>query len=176
MRIIGGDLAGRTVAVPPGEIRPIMDRMRESLFAILGDLHGTSFLDLFSGSAVVALEAYSRGARPVVAVEKDRGKRRVTGDNVAGLVPPVRLIFEPVERFVARGRTAFSTIYVDPPFAYAHRIDLLRRIGSSALVEAGTTVVIHVPRTDPVPDRVGALRVTDRRSFGGSLLAFLWIE
>ena len=59
---------------PPGIIRPAMDRMRESMFAVLGPLERESFLDLFSGSGLVGLEAWSRGARPVVLVEKDRGK------------------------------------------------------------------------------------------------------
>ncbi|MFW6253274.1 MAG: RsmD family RNA methyltransferase, partial [bacterium] len=62
MRITGGSLRGRVVKVPPGEIRPTMDRMRESMFSILGPLHGRSFLDLFGGSGIVALEAVSRGA------------------------------------------------------------------------------------------------------------------
>ena len=52
-----------------------MDRMRESLFSILGDLSGRSFLDLFSGSGLVGLEAASRGADPVDLVEKDPGKK-----------------------------------------------------------------------------------------------------
>ncbi len=66
MRITGGFYKGRTVVCPPGVIRPAMDRMRESLFAILGDLTGTSFLDLYAGSGVVGIEAASRGADVVI--------------------------------------------------------------------------------------------------------------
>jgi 16S rRNA (guanine966-N2)-methyltransferase len=71
MRITGGQYRGRVVKCPPGVIRPAMDRMRESLFSILGSLEGMSFLDMFSGSGVVGLEAASRGAKPVHVVEKD---------------------------------------------------------------------------------------------------------
>ncbi len=71
MRITGGTIRGRRVVCPPGVIRPAMDRMRESMFSILGPLDGFSFLDLFTGSGLVGLEAWSRGARPVVLVEKD---------------------------------------------------------------------------------------------------------
>jgi 16S rRNA (guanine966-N2)-methyltransferase len=53
MRITGGEYRGRIVKCPPGVIRPAMDRMRESLFSILGNLEGKSFLDIFSGSGVV---------------------------------------------------------------------------------------------------------------------------
>ena len=74
MRVTGGRYRGRTVKCPKGVIRPAMDRMRESLFNILGNISGESFLDLFSGSGVVGIEAASRGAEPVVLVEK-------TGEN-----------------------------------------------------------------------------------------------
>jgi len=168
-----GDLKGRAIAVPPGEIRPIMDKMRESLFSILGDLHGKAFLDLFAGSAVVGLEAYSRGAYPVTCVEKDRGKRSVLVQNLAGLDPPVRLQMEPVERFVVKNTRKWDIIYLDPPFPYRFRRDLLTKLSRSRGMEPETLVVIHVPSSDPLPDCIANLVVTDRRTFGGSLLYFL---
>ena len=72
MRITGGELKGRIIKCPDGIIRPAMDRMRESVFAVLGPLNGASFLDLFSGSGTIAIEAVSRGASSVELVEKDR--------------------------------------------------------------------------------------------------------
>ena len=74
MRITGGKLKGRIIKCPDGVIRPAMDRMRESVFAILGDLTGKSWLDLFSGSGTIAIEAVSRGASSVELCEKDRIK------------------------------------------------------------------------------------------------------
>jgi 16S rRNA (guanine966-N2)-methyltransferase len=77
MRITGGNYRGRILECPHGELelRPSMDRMRESVFAVLGGLEGLSFLDLFAGTGAIGLEAASRGAYPVVCVEKDRKKR-----------------------------------------------------------------------------------------------------
>ncbi len=181
MRISGGDLRGRTVHCPPGVIRPAMDRMRESMFTILGPLEEMAFLDLFSGSALVGLEAYSRGARPVVLVEKDPGKRRVIQRNIADLDPPPQLRLEPVERFVARGRTPFDVIYLDPPFDYRFKQDLLRRVTRSRLVRAGTRVLIHQPAREETTERfgragaagpTGALLLRDRREYGGSAVCF----
>ena len=83
MRITGGKYCRRNVVCPPGVIRPAMDRMRESLFSILGDLSGLSFLDLFSGSGCVAIEAASRGAEPIHLVEMDRGKRETIEKNLS---------------------------------------------------------------------------------------------
>ena len=68
MRITGGILRGRQVKIPAGTIRPAMDRVRESVFSALGDLTGLSFLDFFSGSGIIALEAASRGASYIEAV------------------------------------------------------------------------------------------------------------
>ena len=76
MRVTGGRYRGRTIKCPKGVIRPAMDRMRESLFNILGNISGESFLDLFSGSGAVGIDAASRGAEPVLLVEKDRGSAR----------------------------------------------------------------------------------------------------
>jgi 16S rRNA G966 N2-methylase RsmD len=77
-----------------------MDRMRESLFAVLGDLTGKSFLDLFSGSGIIALEASSRGAFPIEAVEADKGKAKTLIGNVSIALLPVRCRFISGELYV----------------------------------------------------------------------------
>ena len=172
MRITGGTIRGRRVVCPPGVIRPAMDRMRESMFSILGPLDGFSFLDLFTGSGLVGLEAWSRGARPVVLVEKDRGKRRDILANLSGLDPAPVLRLEPVERFVARNRTAFDIVYLDPPFDYPHKRDLLRRLPRPGCLHETTRVLIHAPSREALPeDEVGLVR-TDQREYGGSTLTF----
>ncbi|MFW5826485.1 MAG: 16S rRNA (guanine(966)-N(2))-methyltransferase RsmD [Alkalispirochaeta sp.] len=172
MRISGGSLRGRTVICPPGVIRPAMDRMRESMFSILGDLNDLSFLDLFSGSGLVGLEAWSRGSRPVVLVEKDRGKRRDILANITDLAPAPTLRVEPVERFIARNRTSFDVVYLDPPFAYRYKADLLSRIATSSTIHERSRILIHAPRQETLsPEKVG-LVVEDRREYGGSAVTF----
>ena len=65
-------------------IRPAMDKMRESVFNILGTkLSGKSFLDLFSGSGTIALEAVSHGAAEVSLCEMDKSKAKIVISNVA---------------------------------------------------------------------------------------------
>lgn len=171
MRITGGELRGRRVATPPGVIRPAMDRMRESMFAILGPLDDLSFLDLFTGSGIVGLEAWSRGARPVALVEKDRGKRREILNNLADLAPAPALRIEPVERFIARNRSSFDIVYLDPPFAYPHKTDLLTRLARSASIHRGSRVLIHAPGKEALGE-VPGLSVQDRRVYGGSAVTF----
>lgn len=181
MRITSGSLAGRRIRVPPGEIRPAMDRMRESLFSILGPLEGTAFLDLFSGSGIMALEAISRGAVRATLVERDRGKRAAILANLEiasdSSCPRPRLVFAPVESFVAREKARYDVIYVDPPFPYRHKADLLVRIARAGLLEADGRILIHYPSGDALPEDLpnGIARV-DERAYGRSRVRFYAIR
>lgn len=176
MRITGGELGGRRVDVPPGVIRPAMDRMRESIFNILGPLEGTSFLDLFCGSGIMALEAISRGATRATLVERDRGKRRVLLQNLEvaseSVCPHPRVVFTPVEAFVAREKNRYDTIYLDPPFAYRHKGDLLARVVDAGLLEPDGRLLIHYPQGDALPDRLGNVVREDERRYGRSTVRF----
>lgn len=176
MRITGGSLLGRRVAVPPGIIRPAMDRMRESLFSILGPLDGFSFLDLFCGSGIMALEAISRGATRATLVERDRGKRPVIVENLElakdSTCPNPRLFISPVESFVAREKATYDIIYLDPPFAYRHKADLLGRIVRAGLLEEDGVMLIHYPGEDDLPEAIGPLAMTDERRYGRSTVRF----
>ncbi|MDP4620792.1 MAG: RsmD family RNA methyltransferase, partial [Thermoleophilia bacterium] len=74
MRVIAGDLRGRRLIAPRGTAtRPTSDRVKESLFAIIGPLGGERVLDLFAGSGALAIEALSRGAAEATCVDDDRG-------------------------------------------------------------------------------------------------------
>lgn len=171
MRITGGMLKGRIAAVPPGEIRPAMDRMRESVFSVLGDLHGLSFLDIFSGSGIIALESVSRGASPVEAVEKDPVKRRTLLKNVS--MSPVRIScrFMAAELYVKRAKSSFDIIFCDPPFPYRFKGDLLRAIAASPLVRPGSRILLHRPREDAIGE-IDKLPLVMSKVYGRSIVDF----
>jgi 16S rRNA (guanine966-N2)-methyltransferase len=172
MRVTGGIYKGRNVSCPPGVIRPAMDRMRESLFAILGDLEGLSFLDLYAGSGIVGIEAASRGAAEVVFVEKDPRKKGSLKKNVAFLTQALELCFMPVERYVRSARRSFNLIFLDPPYNQPGTLEVLRIIAARRLLEPGGTLVIHTPREEPAPDQIGQLALSDRRTYGRAVLSF----
>jgi 16S rRNA (guanine966-N2)-methyltransferase len=174
VRITGGKYRGRSVDVPKGglEIRPAMDRMRESVFAVLGDLSGLSFLDLFSGSGILALEAASRGAHPVACVEKDPDKFALLLRNVALAEERIECKSMPAERFLLRNKTGFSLVFLDPPFPYRFRLDLLRSLATGPSLVAGGLALIHYPAEDRPPDTIGALCLEDEREYGRSRVRF----
>ena len=174
MRITGGTLRSRRVQVPQGQIRPSMDQMRESVFACLGDLCGRSFLDLFSGSGIIAIEAASRGAAYIEAVENDQLKRKILLQNVA--ISPVRISchFISAELYVQRAKRAFDIIFIDPPFPYQYKWELLSRIASSPLISNESILLVHRPKEDPPSENFIGNRLihADSREFGRSVVDF----
>ena len=176
MRITGGSLGGRIITVPKGEleIRPAMDKMRESVFAILGGtLGGATFLDLFSGSGIVGIEAYSRGASEVVLVEKDPAKRRILLENATLAEGHAKVHIMPVERYIKFGKEGpFDFVFLDPPFPYKFKRELLEMLEASNLLKGSGTALIHSPQEDRLPEEVGRLGMTDLRKYGRSIVRF----
>jgi len=174
VRITGGILSGRNVNVPKGadEIRPSMDRMRESVFASLGEIEGLSFLDIFTGSGIIALEAASRGASLIEAVEQDKQKSKILLENVS--ISPIRINcrFMPAELYIKRAKSPFDIIFLDPPFPYQFKWELTENISMSNLVKNGTRILIHRPRPDYLKTDIANLKRTDSREYGRSVVDF----
>ena len=176
MRVTGGVYRGRRVDCPPGIIRPAMDRMRESVFAILGDLSGKSFLDLFSGSGIVGIEAASRGAQEITFVEKEKRKMAVLKSNTSFVEQRMRFFCVPAERFLAAGRQGFDIVFADPPFDYPKRRTILEIIDRKNTIEAGGSLLIHFPSEDRLPETIGRLNMYDSREYGRSIVGFYAID
>jgi len=99
MRIIAGEWKGRRLEVPPG-IRPMLDRERERLFGVIGErVLGAEFLDVFAGSGAIGLEALSRGASGLVAVENGRRVLPVLERNLEALHAGRRARLVPISAF-----------------------------------------------------------------------------
>ncbi len=156
MRITGGKLSGRSIKCPDGVIRPAMDRMRESVFAILGDLSGKSFLDLFSGSGTIAIEAVSRGATNVELCEKDKIKIKTVLDNVSvtekEMGVKIHCHFMAVELFLKRCKSKFDYIFFDPPFPYKFHEQLVELASKRGLLNPGGIILVHRPEEHFMPD------------------------
>jgi len=151
-----------------------MDMMRESLFSILGPLEGMNFLDLFSGSGCVGIEAASRGAEPVHLVEKDRQKRRVILSNIEMVQTEISLFMADVYRFIPTAKTRYDIIYADPPFPMAQKVNLARSVDKAGILKEGGQFIIHFPKEEDEawPEVIGSLTLTDKRFYGRSTLRF----
>lgn len=175
VRLLGGELRGRRVLVPPGA-RPSEGRVREALFSIWAErIRGARFLDLFAGSGAVALEALSRGAASAVAIDGAgpavaavRENARVLGLAASCEVVRADLGSEP-ER-LARRLGRFDLVFADPPYGYSKWAELLGLVGR-LLDGAGVFALEHSRRVDP-PCGNGSLSMRERRAYGESCLSF----
>ncbi|HCG64304.1 MAG TPA: 16S rRNA (guanine(966)-N(2))-methyltransferase RsmD [Sphaerochaeta sp.] len=174
MRITGGLYRGRVVTCPPGEIRPAMDKMRESLFSILGNISDTSFLDLFSGSGLVGIEAASRGAEPVHLVEMDGGKKPTIQKNIGFVESDIKLFVANVLRFLPQAKQQYHIVYADPPFPMKNKTALATLVDKHHVLEPGGLFIIHYPAEEQKlwPQQIGSLTWIDERKYGRSLLRF----
>jgi 16S rRNA (guanine(966)-N(2))-methyltransferase RsmD len=152
-----------------------MDRMRESVFAVLGDLGGLSFLDLFSGSGIIALEAASRGAEFIEAVEMDPAKRNTLLENVRISTQKINCRFMPVELYVKRAKRCFDIIFCDPPFPYRYKWELINAISSSLLMKEDSLLLLHRPREDCQAINEN-LNKENYREYGRSVVDFIRLK
>ena len=197
MRIIGGSLRGRDLGAVPKGVRPTSDRVRESLFSILGPLDGKRVLDLFSGTGALGLEAYSRGAASIVFVEQSRRvanalRARLRNLDLeardASLTVMTMAAIQAVRRLSARlegqregreglpgegqGESQFDLVFLDPPYAEGDRIGTLEALFASSLLATDAVVVVEGPKRHPLPPVVGG-RVLEQRPYGDTILTWL---
>jgi 16S rRNA (guanine(966)-N(2))-methyltransferase RsmD len=182
-RVIAGRARGIRLLAPGPGTRPLADRVKQTLFAILEpELRGARVLDLYAGSGAAGIEALSRGASLAVFVERDAGAARVIAANLerTGLAAAGRIVRADVAGYLA-GRAAadgpFDIVLLDPP--YEDREGLERALASlgdvaragAVLAPRATVVAKHFWRDRP-PARVGLLASGRERRFGETALTF----
>jgi 16S rRNA (guanine966-N2)-methyltransferase len=166
MRISGGRLRGRVVKVPdlPG-VRPTAGRVREALFSMLGqDLSGWSMLDAFGGSGLMAFEAASRGAAPVVVCERDRRVARALQGSADSLGLEVELRGGDARATLRSG--TWDLVFLDPPYA-----DDPAAWVQAAADAVREVLVIEHRSGKPVPAISGPLERVKQRRYGDSTLS-----
>jgi 16S rRNA (guanine(966)-N(2))-methyltransferase RsmD len=149
-----------------------MDRMRQSLFSILGDLQGVSFLDLFSGTGIIGVEAASRGAEPVLLVEKDPRKKAVIRKNISFVETGIELVIAPVERFLRVNQRGWDIVFLDPPFDMEGKGAVLDSACMLPHLAPGGLAIMHLHSAEKLATERDGLELADRRAYGQSLLLF----
>jgi 16S rRNA (guanine(966)-N(2))-methyltransferase RsmD len=198
-RVIAGTARGRLLVSPGEGTRPLGDRVKQTLFAILEPtIRGRAFLDLFAGSGAAGIEALSRGAEQAVFVERDLGAIKAIERNVAAAgfaAPRARVVRSQVGTWLnsvarevgirgtgARGPAVgpFAAILVDPPYDLPELaqavLESVAAAGAGGILERdGVVVAKHFWKTPPA--EVGLLRSARQRRFGETGLTFLrWAE
>lgn len=148
MRIIAGKLGGRMFESPKtGRTHPMSEKMRGALFNVLGDINGLDIMDAFSGSGAISLEAISRGAGSVIAIEQDTDAFKTIVKNVEalGLQEQIKVVRANVAGWASNYRThLFDIIIADPPYE-PKNLDLHLVFKLSANVKPGGVFIVSSP-------------------------------
>ena len=160
MRVIAGKARRIPLVTPTGkDTRPTTDRIKETLFNIIqNDVPGSRFLDLFSGSSGIGIEALSRGAEQAVFVEFGREalsciKANLTKTRLSdsAVVLPVEVTYG-ISKLEKMGQV-FDIIYADPPYKKEFEPKILKLLSDSGIVTSGTLVILE-SSLDTKPDYV----------------------
>ncbi len=171
LRVIAGEHRGRRLATPPGRgTRPTGDRVRESLFNLLGTVDGARVLDLFAGSGALGIEALSRGAVHAVFVERHRDALRILRENVDALRLGPRCTILAGDAWGDAGAAAgpFDLILADPPWGDAAE-ERVVAVAAARLAPGGVLVLEH-PAERPAPEAPFGLSVRKARRYGSTSL------
>ena len=175
-RVIAGTARGIRLEAPGPGTRPLADRVKQTLFAILEpDLPGARVLDLFAGSGAAGIEALSRGAASATFVEHDAGAAKIISANLAraGLAGPnAAVVRDDAARWLGRADGGpFDVVIVDPPYDRTDvLLEALEAVGP--LVASGGRVVAKHFWRDAPPARIGLLASERDRRFGETALTF----
>lgn len=173
IRISGGEFRGRQIESPKqsAAVRPTTSMMRESLFSSLQQvIPGCRFMDLFAGSGLMGIEALSRGAVFVLAVESHREHLKLIQNNYAKLgieIEQAKAIQMDVLALMAKTNLhePFDVVFLDPPYGFADLQTLVAHIEANGwLVEGGWLIVEHGARE---PELQGFTR----KQFGDSAMS-----
>ena len=178
MRVIAGTARGVPLAAPRGDAtRPITDRVKETLFAILGDrVPGAQVADLYAGSGAIGIEALSRGAARVDFVERDRAALQTLRANLARTRLEDAAVVHAIEverHLGSAAEASWDLAILDPPYETRAMVAPLRAL-VPRLAPGASVVIKHFWRTE-LPD-VDGLRVERQRRFGETMLTFLATE
>jgi len=177
MRITGGALKGRRIKTcRDNSIRPLLSRLRKSLFDVIGErIKGLSFLDLYAGSGAVGIEALSRGARRAVFVEKDPLAARVIEENIASykLFSQVKIWRKDVLAFlpILLEGEKFDFIFIAPPYYKKMQNKTLNIIERIEINKA--TIIVQYSPHENINFTRRNMGIVKQKEHGDTILAFL---
>ncbi|HSX31132.1 MAG TPA: RsmD family RNA methyltransferase [Candidatus Saccharimonadales bacterium] len=172
MRVIAGRLGGRTFDSPRSRrTHPMSEKARGALFNTLGELGGLTVLDAFAGSGACSIEAVSRGAAEVVAVDIDLDAVTTINANVRALnlTKAIAVRRQNISAWSrAHAGTQFNIVLADPPYDDI-KPDLLQRL--TAHVASDGLFVLSWPGNEPAREFPG-LQLVSHKSYGDAQLVF----
>lgn len=179
MRIIAGEAKNRKIKTRKGfDTRPTLESVKESLFSIIAPyIEDSIFLDLFSGSGSISLEAISRGAKRAVMIEKDTEALRYIIENIEhlGFSERCRAYKNDVIRGVeilGRKNEKFDIIFMDPPYQDELCKKVLKEIDKADILAENGLIICEHHLYENLEDEIAGFRKSDERKYNKKILTF----
>ena len=183
MRIISGTARGTKLYTLEGlNTRPTLDRVRESLFNIIqNEVKESIFLDLFSGSGAVGLEAASRGAKEVMICDKSKEAVQIINKNIekTHLKDKIKLYNTDFISLLKNKITEkLDIIYIDPPYDSDFIFLSLKEILERKLIDENSLVIVETDQKGRILKQIENLKIeiTDERKYGRANIIFLKLK
>ena len=178
MRIITGKYKGRKLYTLEGaNTRPMMDRMKESIFNIIGPyFDGGVSLDLFGGSGALTLEAISRGIGSGYIVEKHPEAIKIIKKNIELVNGEKNISLMPMDYKLAldyfkKNNLKFDLIFLDPPFKLNIIGEIISFILENNLINSSGNIICHYYKNSHIPIEINNLKIFKHYNFGANEVA-----
>ncbi len=158
MKVISGKWKGQTIlGLPNSKTRPTMDRVKESLFAMIQeDIQDSTLLDLFSGSGNLAIEALSQGARFAYCNDRDKKAGQIIRKNIEKFsleedIHFLNLDFKKCLQILHEQKQTFDIIFLDPPYQTPYIKESLQYIDQFHLLNSKGKIICETDQLEKVP-------------------------
>ncbi|WNY69366.1 16S rRNA (guanine(966)-N(2))-methyltransferase RsmD [Borreliella andersonii] len=177
MYVSSGKYKGKKILFPQnGYVRPVMSLVREAFFSIIfKDIVNSKFLDVFAGTGIMSVEALSRGASLAHLVECNRKIKITLIKNFSFVEEFYKFFFQRAEDFLGKKDLFYDFIYLDPPFNYKNKINLLEIILKGKILNDKVKIIMHYPSSEDLKINTSKFSVYNLKRYGGSKLIFLRI-
>ncbi len=170
MRVIAGRFRGLKLNEPKDDklIRPTTDRIKEDIFNIISlYVPESKFLDLYSGTGAISIEAVSRGAQYAHMVERSNEAIRIIRSNIEKTKSEkdFLIIKSDVDKFLATTRNKYDIIFLDPPYMLNNGIGIVNSILDHGVLEDDGIIVVECAREYEMPEEIGKMKLFRKKSY-----------
>lgn len=179
MRIITGSAKGAKLKAPHGlDTRPTTDRVKESLFNILGNIvEDATVLDLFAGTGSLGLEALSRGARRATFIDQSAVSISVVKANAVhtkllGCTELIKLDVLKALAMLEAGGRLFDIVFCDPPYNQGYITKILHKFDNGKIIAGQGILILEHSRHEPPAKQWRNLKLRRSERYGETMVSF----
>lgn len=176
MRIISGEFRGFKLESPKDNaIRPTTDRIKEDLFNIINPFISDSvFLDLFSGTGAIGIEAVSRGCKKAVMVDNDKTSIGLIKKNSSKIKSPekIEIICSNAEKFLLSTRDKYDIIFMDPPYKYENIGKIIDIIEKRDIINNNGIMIVEQGIDSVMEEKIGFFTLYKTKKYASTKMYY----